>query len=69
MIVSTPKVILSATGERIPSGKPGANVVNFCSWGRLADELRESGNIHADETVVCFEITDRGLNIYLERRK
>jgi hypothetical protein len=67
-VQDTPKVILSETGERIPTGRPGFNVVNFCSWRRLAEELHAAGNVRPDETVACFEITDRGINIYLEKR-
>ncbi len=59
--MSTPKVVL---GKGQISTEPGTgNLVNFCSWTRLVEELRESGTVKPNEEVVCFELTPEGIMI------
>jgi hypothetical protein len=38
-------LVVIKNGERLPVGGAIGNVFNFCSWGRLVDELRASGEI------------------------
>jgi hypothetical protein len=63
-----PIVVLSETYEQIPRGGATGNVINFCSWTRLVEELRESGAIQPNEEVVCFELSARGINIRMVTR-
>jgi hypothetical protein len=46
---------------------PNGGTIAFISWNRLTEELRGAGEFRPTETVTCFEITDDGLNIFLER--
>ena len=50
--------------ERDPLG-----ITNFCSWERLIEELRASGNVKRNEDVVAFVVTDRGLDIRLKYKE
>lgn len=46
---------------------PGSTV-NFCSWRRLVDVLREAGQVMPSEEVCSFIVEDGGLTISMRTR-
>lgn len=50
-------------GREIPAHEAslGSNLTNFCSWRRLWQTLRESGELRPNETLVSFQVDDRGI--------
>lgn len=50
------------------SAKWSTGSTGFCSWERLAVELRKAGVISQDEDITGFRLEDAGLQLELRRR-
>ena len=54
---------------RGPGTHIDANVAGFISWERLIEALRESRNLHPEETVEAFVLTDDGVHVHVKRER
>lgn len=53
---------------RADRGKADGSLVNFCSWRRLVDVLREAGEVRPNEEVCSFVAEDGGITIHMRTR-
>jgi hypothetical protein len=62
------KVLLGANsaGLRMIERRYPLGVSHFCSWARLEEELRRSGEIKSSEKVSAFVLNDAGITIRFE---
>lgn len=47
---------------------PGGGTVNFCSWNRLVEEMKQAGMVRDREDVTAIVVEDGGISIYLNLR-
>lgn len=65
------KVAVAITDDSYPEpcARPSGGAAQVIAWHRVCDMMRDFGAVRDDEIITHFVATDRGIEVFTEKRK